>query len=120
MEDSIWYTSHTPVYSISSFILRRSRCRPLTSVGFQPYHVDCNKYDTIELDAYGLGIAGGRTIGRGRGGYVMYFVVAHMIRRRYVRRSSTMDTFRRRRLFDGVYEYVCISFQSTIDDGGRD
>ena len=50
----------------------------------------------------------------------MYFVVAHMIRRRYVRRSSTMDTFRRRRLFDGVYEYVCISFQSTIDDRGRD
>ena len=70
-------TSHTPVYSISSFILRRRRCRPLTSVGFQPYHVDCNKYNTIESDADGLGIAGGRTIGRGGGGYVMYFVVAH-------------------------------------------
>ena len=58
-------TSHTTVYSISSFILRRRRCRPLTSVGFQPYHVDCNKYNTIESDADGLGIAGGRTIGRG-------------------------------------------------------
>jgi len=121
MEDSIWYITHTPVYSISSFILRRRRCRPLTSVGFQPYHVDCNKYNTIESDADGLGIAGGRTIGRGGRRICNVFCrCTHIIRRRYVRRSSAMDTFRRRRLFDGVYEYVCISFQSTIEDGGRD
>ena len=98
-------TSHTPVYSISSFILRRRRCRPLTSVGFQPYHVDCNKYNTIESDADGLGIAGGRTIGRGGRRICNVFCrCTHIIRRRYVRRSSAMDTFRRRRLFE-----VCTS-----------
>ena len=30
-----------------------------------------------------------------------------------------METFRRKRLFDGVYEYVVISFQLTMEDEGR-
>ena len=63
MEDSIWYITHTRILYL--FFVNRRRCRPLTSVGFQPYQVDCNKYNTIESDADGLGIAGGRTIGRG-------------------------------------------------------
>ena len=30
-----------------------------------------------------------------------------------------METFRRKRLFDGVYEYVVISFQLMMEDEGR-
>ena len=36
-----------------------------------------------------------------------------------VLRRRSMESFRRKRLFDGVYEYVVISFQSTVEDEGR-
>ena len=44
------------------------------------------------------------------------FVVAHIVRRSFTSSFLGMETFRRKRLFDGVYKYVVILFQSTIDD----
>ena len=40
----------------------------------------------------------------------------NIIRRSFTSSFLGMETFRRKRLFDGVYKYVVISFQSTIDD----
>ena len=45
------------------------------------------------------------------------FRLCTIVRRSFSRRS--METFRRKRLFDGVYEYVVISFQLTMEDEGR-
>ena len=44
------------------------------------------------------------------------FVVAHIVRRRFTSSFLGMETFRHKRLFDGVYDYVVKSFQSTRDD----
>ena len=56
---------------------------------------------------------GGRGWGRG------YIVSSLHISYEEVLRRRSMETFRRKRLFDGVYEYVVISFQSTVEDEGR-
>ena len=40
----------------------------------------------------------------------------HIVRRRFTSSFLGMDTFRRKRLFDGVYDYVVKSFHSTRDD----
>ena len=48
------------------------------------------------------------------------FVVAHIVRRSFTSSFLGMETFRRKRLFNGVYKYVGISFQSTrVEDEGR-
>ena len=43
----------------------------------------------------------------------------HIERRSFTSSFLGMETFRRKRLFDGVYKYVVISFQSTMEDEGR-
>ena len=63
------------------------------------------------MEVYNKGCVGQRRIG------ILYcIVVAHIVRRVYVRRSSFLGMETIRRLFDGVYEYVVISFQSMIYD----
>ena len=43
----------------------------------------------------------------------------HIERRSFTSSFLGMETFRRKRLFYGVYEYVVISFQLTMEDEGR-
>ena len=47
------------------------------------------------------------------------FVVAHIVRRSFTSSFLGMETFHRKLLFDGVYEYVVISFKSSMEDEGR-
>ena len=102
MEDSIWYITHTPVYSISSFILRRRRCRPLTypnrTTSIAINIIQSNRMPMDSVQREDVPWVGGRRICN------VFCRCTHIIRRRYVRRSSAMDTFRRRRLFE-----VCTS-----------
>ena len=83
----------------------------------RPCRIDGNEQNTIKQDADGWRCQR-RTWGRG--GYIVsslhisYEDVLH--RRSSGWRHSVVNDYRRKRLFDGVYDYVVKSFQSTRDD----
>ena len=59
---------------------------------------------------------GGVRGGRGAEEDILFRRCTYRTKRRFTSSFLGMETFRRKRLFDGVYDYVVKSFQSTRDD----